>query len=416
MKHLKYIWVFFIFLGSAQAQYLAGARTLAMAGSNIAIAEGSEYIGGNPATLALRQKFNFELQLLSAHLMIKNNSFSLKEYDRYFTTGDSLTAQDIEDLLGNIPEGGMQADFQFGVKTFAIYARPFSISITGMGNGFVNFPKSPFQIPFYGNTKIKEYSFDDLDGEGWGAAGINFGLAFPITKYFMDEFQFVSVGISPKYLIGMQYAKIVSGTGELLTTDQDIIADGDVLLKRSTGGAGFGVDIGALAKYKNFWTFSFSISNLLGSMNWNKESQQVHFRYSGVLNFNNIKNFETIETRDTTDIGSFRTGLPRTITAAAAFQYRRNVVFTAAWRQGMDHALGNYTRPRISVGTEYRPISVLPLRSGMAFGGANGFSLGLGLGIDLNYWQLNLGYLNQNFRWFRGAKSAEVALTTQFRF
>jgi hypothetical protein len=90
------------------AQTLFDARRLSMAGSNIAITEGSEYFGANPATLAYPRHFNFELHLASAHAMINNNSYSLNEYDKYFTTGDSLSSSDINDLLSNIPESGLK--------------------------------------------------------------------------------------------------------------------------------------------------------------------------------------------------------------------------------------------------------------------------------------------------------------------
>ncbi len=393
------------------------ARTLGMAGSNIAIAEGTEHIGGNPATLALHRDFNFELHVLSAHVMAKNNSFSLNEYDRFFTTGDSLTSQDIDDLLGFIPDEGLRMDMAFGAKTFSFYARPFSLTFTAMGNGYVNLPKSPFELPFYGNVNKDEYHLDDLEGEGWGAAAVNFSIAFPVTQWFSDYFDFVSVGVSPKYFFGLGYANTEVSEGSFLTTDEYILADGHVEILKSEGGSGLGLDLGFLAEYNEQWTFSLDFTNAIGSIKWTEENAVELFEfYSDSIRFNDLDSLDSYD-RDTTLVrGDFTTGLPRAMRVAAAYQYHPKLVLTASWQQGLNENLGNSTTPLVSFGTEYKPISVIPLRAGFGLGGHNGFALGLGMGIDLKYWQLNVGYLNHNFKWFRSAKSVEFALTTQFRF
>ena len=417
-SNLIYVLLSFSFLWqSAVSQGLSDARRLGMAGSNYAIAEGTEFVGGNPATLAKQRDFNFELHLLSAHFMVKNNSYSLKDYDKYFTTGDSLTSQDIDNLFNHIPGDGMRLDGALGVKTFSIYARPFSLTLYGMGNAFVNLPKDPFELPFYGNTVKKEYHLDDLDGEAWGAAVVSFAIGFPITKYFSDKFDFVSVGIAPKYIFGLGYGKIETATGKLVTEDTYISVDGHLESKISEGGSGLGLDLGFLADYHKKWTFSLSFSNLIGGIKWKKnDSLRIASFKADSIRINDLDSLTTTETDTVLPIGNFSTGLPRAMIFSAAYQYRPNLVLTATWRQGLNKSLGNFTKPLLAVGAEYRPLSVFPLRMGMAFGGENGFALGLGAGINLKYWQLELGYLNHNFRWFRSARSVDIALTTQFRF
>ena len=103
-----YIIVLLFLQVEGNAQNIFNARSLGMAGSNVAITDGNEYIGGNPATLGQPKHFNYEILLVSAHAMLKNNSYSLTEYDQYFTTGDSLTHSDIEFLVSRIPNSGKQ--------------------------------------------------------------------------------------------------------------------------------------------------------------------------------------------------------------------------------------------------------------------------------------------------------------------
>ena len=399
-------------------QDLYNARSLGMAGSNIAINEGNEYIGANPAVLAYPRDFNFELLLLSAHTMVNNNSFSLTEYDHYFTTGDSLTSQDINDIFSKIPEKGWRGDFNLGGRILAIYSRPFSLTVGGVGNGFVNFPKDALTFPFYGNTVIKEYDLDDLDAEGWGAASLDFAIAFPITQWTPAEFDFVSVGITAKYLIGLQYQDIEESSGTLFTTDDYILADAHIQSRRSEGGSGYGLDLGIFGIYEKDWSLSFHLNNLFGEMYWSKNnlSESITYETDSLFHLSDLTDLSEIDEYDSVSIGTFRTGLPRKATVAGAYHYLPNLTFTAAYQQGLNKTFGNSNVPQVSAGVEYLPTPVLPLRAGVAVGGNLGFALGLGLGIDLKYWQLNLGYLNHNFRWFRNARSVDVALTTQFRF
>lgn len=408
--------IFFSFL-TARAQNSDDARYLSMAGSNVAIAEGNEYYGGNPATLAVKRDFNFEIQLLSAHLMFRNNSFSLNEYDDYFTTGDTLTRQDIDDLFGNIPEKGLNGFLDIGARGLSIYSRPFSLTIAGIGNGFFNLPKDPIIFPFYGNTEQKEFSIDDLDGEAWGGVAINFAIALPLTQWVSNQLDFFSIGISPKYIVGFKYAEIAESEGKLITTDDYILANSHIAGLQSDGGRGFGLDLGILGVYEEAWTFSLHASNLFGRVVWKNDNElEVWDFISDSVRINDYDDFTKLDKDTTYKVGNFRRNLPQALTFGTAYQYLPNLVFTATWRQGLNKALGNSKTPLISIGTEYSPIPYLPLRAGMAVGGNEGFALGLGFGIDLKYWQLSLGYMNHNFRWFRGARSMDFALTTQFRF
>jgi hypothetical protein len=406
-----------IIISQLPAQDLADARSLAMAGSNIAITEGAEHIGGNPATLAVRRDFNFELQLVSARLMIKNNSLSIKDYDRYFTTGDSLTQQDIDYLFGNIPEEGLAGDFNFGVRTLAFYTYPFSITLAGVGDGYTNIPKDPLEIPFYGNVENKAYNMDDMDGEAWAGATINVGFAYPISQWIPTNFDFLSAGIAAKYIRGIEYAKIENASGRFITTDQYILADSKLDIKQSHGGSGYGIDLGVLGIYEEHWTFSFHIKNILGGVRWNKDNEIQHSSvYSDTIRVNDLDKLTHTEIDTTYPADVFTTQLPRVANFAVALQYMPNLVITASWRQGLNKTLGNTIKPAISAGVEYKPIPQIPLRGGITVGGDNAFGLGLGIGFDLKYWQLNLGYLNHNFRWFRNARSVDLALTMQVRF
>jgi hypothetical protein len=424
MKKMNYHTILFLsgftILTSSQAvgQDFSNARSLSMAGSNIAISEGNEYIGGNPAVLAHKKDFNFELMLFSAHGMVNNNSFSLVEYDRYFTTGDSLTSKDINDIFSKIPEKGWRGNFNLGARALAIYSRPFSLSLGGVGNGFLNFPKDALAFPFYGNAVVQQYDLDDMDSEAWAAASLDFAIAFPITQWTPAEFDFVSVGITAKYLVGILYENVEESSGKLITTDEFILADAHIQNRHSEGGSGYGFDVGIFGIYEKNWSLSLHFSNLFGELYWsrNNELKILSYQSDSLFNLSGIEDLTELDEDTTIAIGRFRTGLPRKAIIAGAYHYLPNLTFTASYQQGLNKTFGNSIVPQVSMGIEYLPVPVLPLRAGVAVGGNMGFALGLGFGIDLKYWQLNLGYMNHDFRWFRSARSIDFAVTTQLRF
>ncbi len=418
MRHvLVYLFGTFFWIAIGWSQNMIDARYLGMAGSNAAIAEGAEIANGNPALLALPRDFAFELHLLSLHLAASNNSFSLHDYNQYFTTGDSLTSGDIDYLLGRIPEDGYQAYSLGEAKAFSFYARPFLLSITGMGTGRVTIPKNYFELPFRGNADGKDYYFDSIEGLGWAAASVNFSIGFPMTKYFGELFDFASVGISGKYITGLEYAEVLESSGKVVTEDNYISMEESIRLMTSEGGGGFSFDIGAFATYRKKWSFSLHVVNFAGGINWNKNNTIYDYTYTiDTLQINQADSLESVEIDTSYAVGGFHTGLPRVLNLAAAYQYRPNLIFTVNWIQGLNSEMNNTTRPYLSVGTEYHPIPLLPLRAGLGLGGYYGMVLGLGMGLDLKYFQLNVSYQNHNFRWFSHAKSMDLAVSAQFRF
>ena len=400
------------------AQGMVDARYLGMAESSIAIAEGAEIANGNPALLAVPHDFSFELHLISLHAMAHNNSFSLNDYNRYFTTGDSLTSQDIDDLLGKIPTSGYQA-FSLGeAKALSFYFKSLLFSITGMGSGKVTIPKAYFELPFRGNANGKDYFFDSISGLGWAAASLNFSIGFPMTQYFGGIFDFASVGVTGKYITGIEYARILESSGQLITEDDYISVEESIRLLTSEGGKGFSFDMGAFATFRQKWAFSFHVINLLGGINWNKNNTIYFYQYQiDTIQANNLDSLDayTQEVDTSYAAGGFHTGIPQVLNFALAYQLRPNLTLTAAWMQGLNNEMNNTTRPYVAVGTEYRPLPLLPLRAGLGVGGRFGMVLGLGFGVDLKYFQLNLSYLNHNFKWFYNSKSMDLAISAQFR-
>jgi hypothetical protein len=155
----------------------------------------------------------------------------------------------------------------------------------------------------------------------------------------------------------------------------------------------------------------------MGKIGWNRDNNMnIYEFHSDSLRIGDGGSTEIADSDTTYAMGDFSTSLPRTINLAASVNAGSDLVLTAAWRQGLDHVMGNSLTPRISMGAEYSRLSFLPLRTAFAFGGRDGFAVGLGLGVNLGCWRLDVGYLNHSFNWFRSAKSFDLAATTHLRF
>ena len=400
-----------------EAQGLIDGRNLALAGSNIATAEGLEYLGGNPATLAGQRDFGFELLLISARLKMSNNAFSLKQYDDYFTTGDMLTDSDIDNLFGDLPGDGLRLDASAGVKALSFCANSFGFGVMGVGNGYVVVPDEAIKFPFYGNQEIKNLSFNDLEGDGWGGVAFNFGYAKKLAGEKDSSSGFLSAGINLKYILGLAYGSLIDADGSLQSNDDCILADGKMSYRTSLGGRGFAADLGFLARVGTNLTFSLHCNNLIGGIGWDKKNKMnIYEFHSDSLSIRDGGSSEITDADTTYAVGEFSTSLPRTMNLAAAVNVCSSLVLTSAWSQGLDHSMGNTMAPRVSVGAEYSHFSFFPLRTAFAFGGRGGFAVGLGFGIKLKCWRLDVGYLNHSSDWFRSAKSFDLAATTNLRF
>ncbi len=392
-------------------------RYLGMAGSNTATAEGMEYLGGNPATLAAEKSFGFELLLISARVRMNNNSLSMKEYDDYFTTGDELSGGEIDHLLGHIPDSGLRIDGFAGVRAISFCAGPLGFGVTGTGNGFATLPREALEFPFYGNKEIKELRFDQLKGEGWSGIALNLGGAKVLSGKPGKGSPFLSAGVNLKYIFGLAYAGIVEAGGGIETTEQYILANGNMHLRTSEGGSGYAADAGMYARVSDGWSLSLHCNNLVGDINWDKDNQMSVYQFnSDSLSILGGEEADISDQDTTYSTEDFSTGLPRSINLAAAYRANSRLVLTASWRQGLDDNLGNTVIPRFALGAEYAPLYYLPLRMGIALGGNDTFATGLGMGIRLGCWRMDLGYLNHSFDWFRNARGVDLAVTSHLRF
>lgn len=425
-REIMRFWIFVgMLLGTMNlwGQQAFDARAAGMAFSNGAAARGLEQVGLNPAVLGLKTSYNFEINLLSANLSVANNGFKKSEYDRYFTSGDVLTSEDIDHILNAIPDGGLRADGFARLNTLSLYMPNFSLSLVGLGVGSLNIPRDILELPLTGNNQPgRVYNFDDANGSDWASMGIyasggyNFVLDAPAL-------QALAVGVTLKYLAGFRYDDIVRSSGELrdfslLERNPYVNLRGEAEVLSAGGGRGYGMDLGLLGTISQRFSVGITLLNPLGKIDWDSDPERRLLAIVGdsLTLPDRISDSLLVDSDTLIATASFSSNLPTVLDLALAFQATPSLLVTGEYEQGLNNNMGGTRRARVALGMEYSGIYGFPLRMGVNLGGVMGPSYAVGAGIDLKYWYLNLAYINHGRILPGDYKGATLALSTRLRF
>jgi hypothetical protein len=82
---------------------------------------------------------------------------------------------------------------------------------------------------------------------------------------------------------------------------------------------------------------------------------------------------------------------------------------------GFSNDLGSYDNWRMAVATEITHYPIITFRSGIAFGGAYGRSLSLGMGFKIGPVYLDLGMAYRNGFTINSMKGFDFSITTSIR-
>ncbi len=371
----------------AFGQSARSARSLGMADSYFLLGTNGEGALLNPANLALPRANNSSLKLFSAGGYVANNAFSLSDYKKY--NGEHLDENDKRDILDKIPTEGLQFDAaaSAGALSFATGTLAFNFEVIGGGRGELS--KDPIEVALMGNKVGQVVSADGSDGESWAAASIGVSYARLVGELAGHQ---LAVGGTLKYLRGIGYFSASEVSAEAVTLETGFAGAGGLNTISATGGSGYGIDLGLTAQGK-LAQYGIAVRNLLAGISWSKEVEFTEYRFQ----FENLTvenaDEDTIVTSSEArqDLNSYSSRPPLEIEIGAARHFGK-ILASASLRQGFTEAIFVSKAPRLALGGEYPLLSVIDVRSGMAFGGVDDFSLGLGLGLNLGPVNCDFGY------------------------
>jgi hypothetical protein len=171
-------------------------------------------------------------------------------------------------------------------------------------------------------------------------------------------------------------------------------------------GKGVGFDIGASMQLSPGLFVAASITDI-GNIKWTKNLVQTEGHFEFVMDDpfseENADSLERAARGENHPGTEFSTPLPTTLRIGAAIQSDEfaplakvpgKMLLAFDYNQGLNNALGNTTKPRFSLGLEYRIIPLLPLRTGFSVGGGEGARWAAGFGLDFYFLSLDVGTEN----------------------
>ena len=427
-------------------------------------------LGINPANLGLDDRLPFTLALPSVGFLASSTLLNYDAYNNYFTGVPDpqnpgkriqkvLTAQDQQDLLNLLPENGttramVEANlFGFSVQMGRLGAIGFDVTEhVGMR---LDLPRNYVKMFLLGfDSTGSNYNFDGTSASAWWYREWNVSYANHL-KWSLPFVKDLRWGVGFKILRGYgvmvtDHYKANIANNVTAGNQYDLQAGFDFLTKRSgsdvfssdtankpkfnfkpfpdPAGKGVGFDFGLNGELLDGIRIGVSLTDV-GSISWTQNLIETYGNYNLTVTdpFN-------LPAQDSLKDGfkgknrpgqAFSTPLPTKFRMGAAFETKNmpglrflpgNFLVEMDYEQGMNNSLGNSTIPRVSLGTEWRIIPILPLRTGLTLGGGDQFRWAFGFGFDV--WIMSLDIGTENFGVLFTPKSlnmASVALGLRLR-
>ena len=397
--------------GVLTAATLPSARSLAMGGAYTSLARGVDAARFNPANLGFASHQQRGIEFVGVGVNVSNNSFSLSDYNNY--TGAVLSTQDKADILGKIPDDGLNLAADVEATAMAVAYGPFVFSTSGVGEADLNLNKDILELVLEGNTVGQQV---DITGSYSDAVGyVSFGLSYGRPIYTLGTRQ-LAVGGTIKYLRGLGVEQIVELEGAANTLMTGFTGQGRFIARTAEGGSGYAVDLGAALRLNDSYTAGVRVANFLSSISWSNNTQEHGYIFEfDTMTVDNMGDDYVVSDDYSIDIDNFSTSLPSSMNVGFA-KTSGQFLWAVDWQQGFRRGAGASTKPRLSVGGEYWLVSQLPLRAGVATGGNRYTGFSMGTGFYSSGFHLDLAVVTGTSVTVYSAKGLHFAVSTGLHF
>ncbi|MCL4539540.1 MAG: DUF5723 family protein [Bacteroidetes bacterium] len=381
-------------------------------------------------------------------LDLYNNYFTGQVDSAGNRVGRFLTESDKQSILNAFPGGLGTILTNVSVRDIGVAVRSSDFAI-----GFAvderigaraTLPNSFVLFALDGNPAGSTYSWDNLGSKTWWYRTYNVDYAMRLPQVIVipkDIAKDFTAGIGVKYVTGIGYASLNSNNSYLHTDTTGYAFNvglglntlragflsnaiskavkspvGDTAVNFNpfaAAGTGLGFDLGGTARVIDFIKVGYSVTDL-GWITWSKNAIQTSgdtsFTFAGISpaaqgvpgSKSNVDSLNSalkdfFKNRDTVS-SAFTTPLPTRLNIGASVEMDElfpaipgRLLVAIDYHQGLNNSLGNSTVPEFVFGAEWKPISLFPIRTGLGFGGAYGFRWALGFGINLPFWDIDLG-------------------------
>jgi len=457
MRILSIILLVIALVSVAPASDRMSIRTLGMGRAAVSTSRGTDAIDINPANIAIPDIGSFNLSLMNTSFRASTELFTYDIYQKYFTGIDTggtkrgpypLTPQDKTDIRNQLPDNGMT---RLNIESMVAGVSLETELLGGIGFAVIEhagvnfaFSRDFFDMLYLqGLPSNSKYVFDGTSFEAWWYQEYNFsyGRKLPVTIPFLKN---LYAGAAFKVIRGYGIFQTIKNNSSLEnrtaitdTGKNSMIGNFDYLAIRSgvdffnndnsnhsftptpdPVGKGTGFDFGISAEFIDGVIVGLSVTDI-GKITWDKNVLQTtgggQITFTGYTSEiqDSVKN--VVKGKNSPG-EAFVTDLPTVFRIGASAESAKvpflkflpgRLILAVEYAQGFNESLGNTTKPRLSLGAEYRIIPLLPLRTGLIVGGNDKLRWSFGFGLDFRV--LTLDFASDNFGMFFSPKNFNVA-------
>ena len=183
----------------------------------------------------------------------------------------------------------------------------------------------------------------------------------------------------------------------------------------SFSGSGTAFDLGLILEINNEINASISITNIFGTISWDKAFRH-QLKLNSKVSLDELQNDPKTKLANGVVIDSnsvlkeLKTKYPGNLIIGAElsknkFSIASNIKF------GFDNQIGNSTTPRISFGAELKPFSFISMLTGLSIGGYEKLQWGAGLNLQIYFIQLSCSYSE-----YGGISGKAKGISTSFSY
>lgn len=432
-------------------------RGMGMARTSVASAIGLDAVGVNPANLARKDTW-LTLSIARVGVHAGSDFLSYGLYNEYFTgvetgngrVGKYLDESDKQKILdafrGGVGEVTADAAMRLaGVAMQFASVGGFAFTVTDHLSGMARIPSDYVRFALYGNTPGSVFDFGETAARiSWFREyALSFGGTIPHPSFM----SWMSLGAAVKLVEGFGYFEIEQFNTSLTTSQnatlvgrisyrarlagQDPTREGSGFsfspFSQRAYGHGTGFDIGLAGGIGGFLTFGIAVLDM-GQINWEEKIEETFADTTLVVDDPR----EVLDGRITEEAlhgkkregAPFSRSLPTTFRTGLAMQVHNVVdwvpgemIVAADYSKGIADAAGTTLYSRLSFGMEWTPVSFLPLRTGVSFGGTDRTNFAFGFGLHFGLFQLDVATENLDVLWSGDSVThASLAVGTRFRF
>jgi hypothetical protein len=441
-----------IFAQSSGSFGFTDAKSAGLAFTYASNALGVDAIGVNPANLALQDFTRFSMKTLLPLPPLSlslTTPLSVEKYNYFFggvtdangkTVGRYLTQSDKDELNQLLGESDLIFNTQIHFLSFA-----FNVSekVGGFGFAFVDRIGSNIRLSkvftdlvFSGLYPMKLYSFSDMDIKLSYTREMSFSYGRKIVDFDDKFIQSLYGGLAVKFVRGYYYLSTAKNNSYFKLENDNVIRgkwDYEIYhalspsfaknygkdsivsvdnfsfsLFPEPAGTGMGFDLGLTAILSNQMRVSLAVTDI-GSITWDKNQAIIKgsgdFTFEGYSSKDQIDSLKDKFKQVTSDLkSSFTTSLPTALRLGVSYRldqapfiskFPGRMLVSFDYNQGFNNEIGNSTKPRFSLGIDWKPGNWIPtVRTGISLGGKLGFRCGFGLGIMAGPFDFNIATSN----------------------